>query len=253
MAYKQTAGRSLLGNFAPLFARLNDDVLFGEVWSRENKLSSRDRSIITVTALMSQGICDSSFRFHLESAKRNGISQNDIAEILTHLSFYVGWPKAWAALTMAKDVWANESSSSGSAKDQHQAKMAFPIGEPNDAYSKYFTGQSYLARLGIMGVGVWNVTFEPGCRNFWHTHLAKKGGGQILICIAGLGWYQAEGELARQLSPGDVVTIPAGVKHWHGATRESWFSHIALEVPGDETQTVWFDSLDENRYQSLKA
>ena len=106
---KQTAGRTQLGEFAPKFAQLNDDVLFGEVWSREDKLSLRDRSIVTVVSLMSQGLVDSSFRYHLTTAKKNGITKTEIAEILTHAAFYAGWPKAWAAFNMAKEVWDGES------------------------------------------------------------------------------------------------------------------------------------------------
>ncbi len=109
MAVKQTAGREALGEFAPKFAELNDDVLFGEVWSREEKLSLRDRSLVTVVALMSQGLVDSSFQYHLQSAKNNGITRDEIAEILTHAAFYAGWPTAWAAFRMAKEVWADES------------------------------------------------------------------------------------------------------------------------------------------------
>lgn len=108
MAVKQTAGREALGTFAPKFAELNDDILFGEVWSRESELPLRDRCLVTVVALMSQGLVDSSFRFHLESAKKNGITKTEIAEILTHAAFYAGWPKAWAAFRMAKEVWAEE-------------------------------------------------------------------------------------------------------------------------------------------------
>ena len=108
MAIKQTAGREALGTFAPKFAELNDDVLFGQVWSRERELSLRDRSLVTVVALMSQGLVDSSFRFHLESAKKNGIIKSEIAEVLTHTAFYAGWPKAWAAFRMAKEVWSEE-------------------------------------------------------------------------------------------------------------------------------------------------
>ena len=106
MAVKQTAGRDALGTFAPKFAELNDDVLFGQVWSRERELSLRDRSLVTVVALMSQGLVESSFRFHLESAKKNGITKSEIAEILTHAAFYAGWPNAWAAFRMAKEVWS---------------------------------------------------------------------------------------------------------------------------------------------------
>ena len=105
MAVKQTAGRDQLGDFAPKFAELNDDVLFGEVWSREDKLSLRDRSLVTVTALMAQGLIDDSFRYHLMTAKANGITKEGIAEIVTHAAFYCGWPKAWAVFKMAKEIW----------------------------------------------------------------------------------------------------------------------------------------------------
>ena len=108
MAVKVTAGRDALGDFAPKFAELNDDVLFGEVWSREDKLSARDRSIVTVVALMAQGLMDESFRYHLLSAKKNGITREEIAEIVTHAAFYCGWPKAWAVFRMAKEIWTDE-------------------------------------------------------------------------------------------------------------------------------------------------
>ena len=126
MAVKQTAGRDALGEFAPKFAQLNDDVLFGEVWSREDKLSLRDRSLVTVVSLMAQGLLDSSFRFHLDSAKQNGITRTEIAEILTHGAFYAGWPKAWAAFRMAKEVWAEECSESD-AKSAHAASMPMSL------------------------------------------------------------------------------------------------------------------------------
>ena len=105
MAVRQTAGRDQLGEFAPKFAELNDDVLFGEVWSREEELSLRDRSLVTVVALMAQGLVDSSFKYHLMTAKKNGITKEEIAEVITHAAFYTGWPKAWAAFNMAKEVW----------------------------------------------------------------------------------------------------------------------------------------------------
>ena len=108
MAIKQTAGRDALGEFAPKFAQLNDDVLFGEVWSREGELSLRDRSVVTVVALVAQGLTDSSFQYHLMFAKNNGVTRAEIAEILTHAAFYAGWPKAWAAFRMAKKVYGIE-------------------------------------------------------------------------------------------------------------------------------------------------
>ena len=186
---KQTAGREQLGEFAPKFAELNDDVLFGEVWSRTDRLGLRDRSLVTITSLISQGITDSSLTYHLQTAKQNGITRSEISEIITHISFYAGWPKAWAAFRLAKDVWA-EDSTAEDAKAAFQQQMIFPIGEPNSAYAQYFTGNSYLAPISREQVVVSNVTFEPRCRNNWHIHHAKSGGGQMLIGVAGRGWYQ---------------------------------------------------------------
>ena len=147
MAVKQTAGRDTLGTFAPEFARLNDDILFGEVWSRESLLSLRDRSLVTVVCLMAQGLVDSSFRYHLETARKNGITCTEIAEILTHAAFYAGWPKAWAAFRMALEVWKDDAPAAETGREAHQKEMIFPIGAPNDAYARYFSGQSYLAPI----------------------------------------------------------------------------------------------------------
>ncbi len=249
MAVKQTAGRDALGAFAPKFAQLNDDVLFGEIWSREEQLSLRDRSMITVVSLMAQGLVDSSFQYHLNNARKNGITRAEMAEILTHAAFYVGWPKAWAAFNMAKEVYQSEETDDG--KSAHQNGMIFPIGEPNDGFAQYFVGQSYLAPVSTNQVGIFNVTFEPGCRNNWHIHRADRGGGQILICVAGQGYYQEWGKEARKLQPGDVVNIPAGVKHWHGAAPDSWFSHLAVEVPGEACANEWLEPVSDTQYSEL--
>ena len=247
---KITAGRDVLGEFAPKFAQLNDDVLFGEVWSRESELSARDRSLVTVTALMAQGLTDTSFGHHLQMAKENGITRSEIAEILTHAAFYAGWPKAWAAFRMAKDVWADEETAD--EKQHHQNSMVFPIGAPNDGFAQYFSGQSYLAPVSTEQVKIFNVTFEPGCRNNWHIHEADKGGGQILICVAGRGYYQEWGKEPQKLHPGDVINIMPGVKHWHGAAPDSWFSHLAVEVPGENYRSQWCEPVSEEEYQKLK-
>lgn len=249
---KQTAGREALGEFAPKFAQLHDDVLFGEVWSREDKLSLRDRSLVTITALIASGVVDSSLQYHLATAKKNGITRLEISEILTHLSFYAGWPKAWAAFRMAKEVWAQAEEQVQDAKAAHQNSMVFPIGQPNDGFAQYFSGQSFLAPISGSQVGIFNVTFEPGCRNNWHVHHATGGGGQILVCVAGRGYYQAWGQPARQLNPGDVVNIPVGVKHWHGAAPDSWFSHLAVEVPGENGSNEWLEPVTDADYGKLK-
>ena len=249
MAVKQTAGRNALGEFAPKFAQLNDDVLFGEVWSREDLLSLRDRSLVTVVSLMSQGLVDSSFQYHLLNAKKNGITKTEMAEILTHAAFYAGWPKAWAAFYMAKEVYKEDGNDGG--KSAHENSMIFPIGQPNNAFAQYFVGQSYLAPLSSSQVGIFNVTFEPKCRNNWHIHHADKGGGQILICVAGRGYYQEWGKAPQELHPGDVVNIPTGVKHWHGAAPDSWFSHLAIEVPGEGCSNQWLEAVDQEEYSKL--
>ena len=247
----QTAGRDQLGEFAPKFAELNDDVLFGEVWSRNDLLSLRDRSLVTITSLISQGITDNSLTFHLQSAKKNGITRTEIAEIITHIGFYAGWPKAWAAFRLAKEVWAEEPTGED-AKAAFQREMIFPIGEPNTAYAKYFVGNSYLARISTGQIPFSNVTFEPRCRNNWHIHKATNGGGQMLVGVAGRGWYQEEGKPAQEILPGTVIHIPAGVKHWHGAAADSWFAHLAFEIPGENVSNEWLEPVTDEEYDKLQ-
>ena len=126
----------------------------------------------------------------------------------------------------------------------------FELGEENP-FGQYFIGQSYLKMLCRQGISIGNVTFEPGCRNNWHIHQAETGGGQILLCTAGRGWYQEWGQPARELHAGDVVQIPAGVKHWHGAAKDSWFAHLAVEVPGEDTSNEWLEPVDGAQYDAL--
>lgn len=152
---------------------------------------------------------------------------------------------------MAKEIW-NEKTDLDDAKVAHANSMIFPIGEPNDAFAKYFVGQSYLAPISKEQVIVANVTFEPGCRNNWNIHKASKGGGQILVCVAGRGYYQEWGKEARKLYLGDVVNIPANVKHWHGAAPDSWFSHLAIEVPAENSSNEWLEAVDDETYDNLK-
>ena len=138
-------------------------------------------------------------------------------------------------------------------KQEFDKVNVFGLGEPNVNFKDYFTGNSYLNPLTKLGniPFLANVTFELGCRNNWHIHHATSGGGQILICTAGYGWYQEEGKEAVELKPGSVVVIPANVKHWHGARKDSWFSHIAVEVPGENTRNEWLEPVTDEEYDKL--
>ncbi len=139
-------------------------------------------------------------------------------------------------------------------KEEFDQANVFGLGMENTGFAQYFIGQSYLNPLTDREkcvVSLANVTFEPGCRNNWHIHHAKSGGGQILVCTAGEGWYQEEGKEPVSLTPGTVITIPAEVKHWHGAKADSWFSHIAVEVPGEETSNEWCEPVTDEEYGKL--
>ena len=139
-------------------------------------------------------------------------------------------------------------------EQQFAAANIFGKGQPNDAYARYFIGHSFLnplTKAEECPIAMSNVTFEPGCRNNWHIHHARKGGGQMLICTAGEGWYQEAGKAAQSLAPGTVVCIPAGVKHWHGAKKDSWFAHIAFDVPGEDASNEWLEPVTDEEYNSL--
>lgn len=140
-------------------------------------------------------------------------------------------------------------------KEEFDKANKFGTGNPNDAFEKYFVGNSFLNPLTNpkeTAVFLANVTFEPGCRNNWHIHHAKTGGGQLLICTAGEGWYQEEGKDAVELKEGSVITIPPEIKHWHGAKKDSWFSHIAVEVPGEEISNQWCEEVSDEEYNKLE-
>jgi 4-carboxymuconolactone decarboxylase len=241
MGEKVTAGRDFLSDIAPKFAELNDDVLFGEVWSREDKLSARDRSLITVAGLMASGILDTSLKFHLKKALENGLTREELAEAVTHLGFYVGWPKAWAVFNMIKEIYKEEGTAD-------PVSSLFGKGEYNEAYAEYFNGKTYLKELAAptdtSKVAIYNVVFEPGVINNWHSH----SNGQILMVTDGYGWYQEDGKEAVKLKPGDVVNVPKDVKHWHGAAKDSWFTHIAQSDGGT---TEWYGRLSDEEYGQL--
>lgn len=245
----QTAGREQLGEFAPAFAHLNDDVLFGEVWN-EKAIDVKTKCVVTVVSLMASGVTDSSLLYHLKNAKAHGVTKEEIAAIVTHATMYVGWPKGWAVFRLAKEVWTEETPVLGE-KDKYQNTIFFPIGEENP-YGQFFVGKSYLAPVTTEQAPVYNVTFEPGCRNNWHIHRAKKGGGQMLICVGGKGYYQEWGKEPVVMTPGTVVNIPTDTKHWHGAGMDEWFSHLAIEIPGEEGKTEWLEPVSDEDYDKIR-
>lgn len=144
-----------------------------------------------------------------------------------------------------------------SDKQSFDQANKFGTGSSNDAYAQYFIGQSYLNPVAgptdEVPIGFSNVSFEPGCRNNWHRHDATSGGGQVLICTAGEGWYQAEGEEPVEMTEGSIVIVPPNKKHWHGAKADSWFSHVAFMVPGEGQENVWLEPVDDEYYGTLKG
>ena len=200
---------------------------------------------------MASGSTARSLIYHLQNAKAHGVTKEEIAAIITHATMYVGWPKGWAVFRLAKEVW-NEKGEENTEKDKYQNTIFFPIGAPNDGFAKYFVGQSYLAPVSTEQIPIFNVTFEPGCRNNWHIHRAKNGGGQMLICVGGRGYYQEWGKEAVEMTPGTVINIPADVKHWHGAAPNSWFSHLAVEIPGEAASSEWCEAVSDEDYNKFK-
>ena len=197
--------------------------LFGDIFARDN-LDWRTRELATIAALAARPETAPQMQAHIAIGKLNGVTDAQAAEIVARVQRPANpaqLPADWSPI---------------------------PVGEPNTAYAKFFIGRSYLHKLTGEQVPAFGVTFEPGCRNNWHIHHAKTGGGQILIVTAGVGYYQEWGKPARRLEKGDTVNIPAEVKHWHGAAPDCWFQHIALEVPGTEQSNEWCEPVDDAAY-----
>ena len=193
--------------------------LFGDIFQRDN-LDWKTRELVTIAALAARPETEPQLKAHIQVGKVNGISDEQASAIVRRVQ--------------------NPADPSNLPSDW----SPIPVGEPNTAYAKYFSGRSYLHKLTLGQVPAFGVTFEPNCRNNWHIHHAKTGGGQILIVTAGEGYYQEWGKEPRRIRKGDTVNIPAGVKHWHGAA-DCWFQHIAIEVPGTETQNEWLEPVSE--------
>lgn len=219
--------------------------LFGDIFARTT-LTYAQRELTTVSAIAALEGCESQLMAHIAGALRMGVSQEELRGIPNVLEHTVGATEAYRLRKCLATVF-EEPFTEGRPVNN----MMFPQGQPNEAYAKYFTGNSYLAMLasGEGKLPIANVTFEPRCRNNWHIH---NGGGQILICVGGEGWYQEWNRPARKLHPGDVVDIPAGVKHWHGATKDSWFQHIAIGVPVENSSTEWLEPVTDEVYNGLE-
>ncbi len=207
-----------LFDFAPAIDEYLKAHLFGDIFARDN-VDWQTRELATIAMLASLPNVDSQLNSHINIGKHNGLTDEQVQEILKI-----------AAKTGAENV-------------------LFGFGSENTAYAKYFIGKSYLQPLTQEGVGIANVTFEPACRNNWHIH---HKGGQILLVVSGRGWYQEWGKPAQELKPGDVVNIPAEVKHWHGAAKDSWFTHIAIAVPAEGASNEWLEAVTDEEYNKLK-
>lgn len=206
-----------LFDFVPVIDEFLKSHLFGDIFVRDN-IDWKTRELATISMLAVRDGVDSQLNSHIQIGKHNGLTDEQINEILSI-----------ANETKAKNV-------------------IFGFGEENP-YGKYFTGKNYLEPITTEGIPMFNVTFEPKCRNNWHIH---HGGGQILLATSGRGYFQEWGKPARELKPGDRVVIPAGVKHWHGAAKNSWFTHIAVEIPGENSKTEWLEKVSDEEYNKLK-
>ena len=232
------------GNMGKDVEQFLTDYFFGDIYSRD-ALDLQARELLGYCVLTTLE-AESQLHSHYHGNINAGNSPETLTAAVIQCLPYIGFPAAIKALRIIKEETADAD-----GKAAFQQKMIFPIGEPNTAYAKYFIGNSYLAPISKEQIPFSNVTFEPGCRNNWHIHHATKGGGQMLVCVAGKGWYQEEGKPAVQMLPGDVIHIPANVKHWHGAAADSWFAHLAFEVPGENTSNEWLEPVTDEEYNQL--
>lgn len=240
---KLCGGKPFNYTFAPATDYYLKAHLFGDIFARDI-LSHAEREIVTVSALASMQGVEPQLKSHVSGARNMGVSDAEIHDIPLVLAAKVGDMEAYRARKAIAEVYG-EPFTEGKPVDN----MVFPKGTPNTAFAQYFIGNSYLAPLLSDGLHVSNVTFEPRCRNNWHIH---HKGGQILICVGGEGWYQEWGKPAQRLRPGDVVNIPAEVKHWHGAAAGSWFQHIAIAVPAEGASNEWLEAVTDDEYDKLK-
>ena len=222
---------------------------FGDYYTRKG-LDLNTRELLTMAILVNLGT-EPQLKAHIGANLKIRTAEY-VEQAIYNCLPYCGYPRTLNALRLFKEAVAETKVAADAKTVPGKDWSVFPVGKPNDAYAKYFVGKSYLDMISTEQVGAGNVTFEPACRNNWHIHHAKKGGGQILIATAGRGYYQEWGKPAVELKPGDVVNIPAGVKHWHGAAPGSWFQHLAIEVPGEGTSNEWLEPVSDEEYARLK-
>lgn len=230
---------------APRFASLTNDVVFGDLWRRTD-LSPRDRSLVTIAALAAGGDSEQ-LRFHIGRGMENGLTEAQVSEALTHLAFYAGWPKASAAVGIAAQVIADHRDAGATSADPG-VRVTPPGRSPAAGPARYFAGAvavtSPFKGTGDASLGGGTVTFQPGAHTNWHTHPL----GQLLIVTAGHGWVQADGEPVRAMTSGDTVWIAPGVKHWHGATRASGMTHVAVSEAAGGTSVDWLEPVTDDQY-----
>ena len=220
------------------------DNCFGDYYTRGGLTLPR-REMVTFCFLAAQGGCEAQLAAHAAANIRIGNDQAFLIDVISQCLPYIGYPRSLNALACVREAAAK----AGPAAPESHNPGPFAMGGPlPEKFSKYFIGQAYLQMLTDQGGPIANVTFEPGCRNNWHIH---HKGGQILLVTGGTGWYQAWGEPARKLRPGDVVNIPAEVKHWHGAACDGWFSHLAVEIPAEGAYNEWLEPVNDDQYRTL--
>ena len=247
----QLTGRGFNYAFAPATDYYLKAHLFGDIFARNN-LSFADRELVTIGALSGLEGVEPQRLSHANGSLRMGVTEEELRSVPATLASKVGATEAYrAALTVSEALNMPLTDLQGDGP-AFIPQLTFPIGQPNTGYAQYFIGHSYLANVTTGGgqIPVNNVTFEPGCRNNWHIH---HGFNQILICVCGNGWYQEWGKPAQALKPGDVIDIPDGVKHWHGAQADSWFQHLTYHTLSADGSNEWLEPVDDEHYDALSV
>jgi 4-carboxymuconolactone decarboxylase len=253
-APRAAAVEAQMGGTAPALARYTNSVLFGDLWRRPD-LAPRDRSLVTIAALIAAGQ-DDQLAFHIDRGMNNGLSRTEVSEVITHLAFYAGWPRAVSAVPVAKKVFEARAGAPAQASEPRKGSLMLEIlrqgsqpptkGSPDYLIGSVSVDQRFQ-RPDPARVGGGIVTFEPGARTAWHTHPL----GQTLIVTSGTGWVQREGGPVEEIRPGDVVWIPPGVRHWHGATATAAMSHVAITEALDGKSVDWMEQVSAEQYRRV--